>query len=81
MTVRDLMEFLEEYDPDTAVKIAYQPHWPLATDATFVKEAIGTNRYGDETRAVYICESPYGGNEYAPGCLYNDDEDDDDYDD
>lgn len=30
-TVRDLLELLESYDPETPLRIATQPSWPLAS--------------------------------------------------
>ena len=57
MTVRDLMEILEMFDEDAEVKLAYQPSWPLCTAVASVKKKDGV---------VYVCESGYGGNDYAP---------------
>ena len=65
MTVRDLMEILEMFDEDAEVKLAYQPSWPLCTAVASVKKKDGV---------VYVCESGYGGNDYAPHCLFESDE-------
>ena len=65
MTVRDLMEILEMFDEDAEVKLAYQPSWPLCAAAASVKKKDGV---------VYVCESEYGGNDYAPRCLFESDE-------
>ena len=76
MTVRDLMEALELFDPNSEVKLAYQPNWPLAARGASAKKKDGV---------VYICESGFGGNDYAPHCLFDSDEsvdldEDDDWD-
>ena len=65
MTVRELMEILEMFDEDAEVKLAYQPSWPLCTAVASVKKKDGV---------VYVCESGYGGNDYAPHCLFESDE-------
>ena len=65
MTVRDLMEILEMFDPNAEVKLAYQPNWPLCTEAASAKQKDGV---------VFICESGFGGNDYAPRCLFESDE-------
>lgn len=65
MTVRDLMEILEMFDEDAEVKLAYQPSWPLCAAVASVKKKDGV---------VYVCESGYGGNDYAPHCLFESDE-------
>ena len=65
MKVRDLMEILEMFNPDSEVKLAYQPNWPLCTKVASAKKKDGV---------VYICESGFGGNDYAPRCLFESDE-------
>lgn len=65
MTVRELMEILEELDGDMEVKLAYQPNYPMMVEASHVKVCNGK---------AFICQSGYGGNEYAPGHLFDDDE-------
>ena len=62
MKVRELMEYLEEFDPDMEVKIAYQPNWPMQVEIDEVKEAEGK---------VYLCQM-FNGNDYAPEGLYED---------
>lgn len=61
MKVRDLMEILEMFDENCEVKLAYQPNWPLCTKVASVKKKDGV---------VFICESGYSGNDYAPGGLF-----------
>lgn len=61
MKVRDLMEILEMFDENCEVKLAYQPNWPLCTKVASVKKKDGV---------VFICESGYGGNDYAPSGLF-----------
>ena len=61
MKVRDLMEILEMFDENCEVKLAYQPNWPLCTKVASVKKKDGV---------VFICESGYGGNDYAPSDLF-----------
>ena len=62
MKVYELMELLEEFNPDMEVKIAYQPNWPMQVDIDAVKEADGK---------VYVCQL-FNGNDYAPEGLYED---------
>ena len=62
MKVRELMEYLEEFDQDMEVKIAYQPNWPMQVEIDEVKEAEGK---------VYLCQM-FNGNDYAPEGLYED---------
>ena len=62
MKVKELMEYLEEFDPEMEVKIAYQPSWPMQVHIDDVKEADGK---------VYVCQL-YNGNDYAPNGLYED---------
>lgn len=61
MRVRELIELLEELDPDMEVKIAYQPNYPLCAEADDVREADGK---------VYICQLN-SRNDYAPPGLYD----------
>ena len=61
MKVRDLMEILEMFDENCEVKLAYQPNWPLCTKVASVKKKDGV---------VFICESGYGSNDYAPSGLF-----------
>lgn len=68
MRACELLELLEElcdHDPDMEVNIAYQPHYPLAAPVSHLKVRGGE---------AYICESGYGGNCYAPGHLFDDNE-------
>lgn len=65
MTVEELMEILEELDGDTKVNLAYQPHYPMKVKANHVKVYDGE---------VYICQNSYGGNDYAPDHLFDDNE-------
>lgn len=60
MRVHELLEILEELDPNMEIKIAYQPHWPMQATIGEVKDAEGT---------VYICQAD-AGNDYAPEGLY-----------
>ncbi|MBQ9167939.1 MAG: hypothetical protein IJX67_05980 [Oscillospiraceae bacterium] len=59
MKVYELMEYLEDFDPDMEVKIIYQPNYPMQTTLDDVKEADGK---------VYLCQL-YSGNDYAPSGL------------
>lgn len=65
MTVAELMEILEELDGDMEVNLAYQPNYPMMVKASHVKVCNGH---------AFICQSGCGGNEYAPGHLFDDDE-------
>ena len=60
-----LGDFYEMFDEDAEVKLAYQPSWPLCTAVASVKKKDGV---------IYVCESGYGGNDYAPRCLFESDE-------
>ena len=65
MKVYELMEMLEEMNPDAEVEIVYQPHYPMAVQADKAVEVNGT---------VYIRQDPYCSNNYAPGAVYNEEE-------
>lgn len=65
MKVCELAKLLEELDGNMDVSIAYQPSWPLATEASHLKVRSGS---------AYICQSSYGGNAYAPQGLFDDNE-------
>lgn len=65
MTVAELREILEELDDDMEVRLAYQPHYPMEVKANHVKVAEGR---------AYICQNSYGGNNYAPDGLFEDNE-------
>lgn len=67
MKVKELLELLEELDGDMEVNIAYQPHYPMTASANHLKVCNGIS---------YICENSYGGNEYAPNVLFDDNESD-----
>jgi hypothetical protein len=41
MTVQDLIEALEDFDPDSIVRLAFQPSWPLQFDIANVRDAQG----------------------------------------
>jgi hypothetical protein len=57
MTVGELIEYLEDFDQEAEVKIAYQPGWPLENVVGQVNEANGD---------VYIVVSTSHTNNYAP---------------
>lgn len=65
MTVEQLMELLEEMEPEAEVKIAYQPNYPMEATIDTIKEVDGT---------VYIRQDPYAGNDYAPAQVYEETE-------
>ena len=65
MKLYELIEYLKWFDDDLEVRIAYQPNWPLCSRVASVKKQEG---------CLYICESGYGGNGYAPGGLFETDE-------
>jgi len=77
MTVRDLKEYLEEFDDDADVFIAYQPNYPIAAEAGIVKFAKGTGHYGQPIEGVFIGQGS-SGNFYAPDSIYDDSADGDD---
>lgn len=53
MTVRDLIEELENMNPDAEIRIAYQPNYPLY----FVPDTVVET---EEQDSVYIAEPLYG---------------------
>lgn len=61
MTVAQLMEILEEMDPNAEVKIAYQPNYPMEAPVDTVREVDGT---------IYIRQAPNSANDYAPEDVY-----------
>lgn len=61
MRVKELMELLEEMDPDAEVKIAYQPNYPLEASIDTIVDVDGK---------VYIRQHPFGRNDYAPADVY-----------
>jgi hypothetical protein len=78
MTVRELIEQLEDFDPELEVHLVYQPRYPMAARIDFAKEARNVfKRRNASPRAVYICADASGANGYAPGSVYRDDEDED----
>lgn len=62
MRVRELIEYLEEFDGDMEVKIAYQPNYPMQASIDDVKEADGK---------IYVIQIN-NGNDYAPEEIYED---------
>lgn len=81
MNVRDLMELLEDMDPDLEVMIAQQPSWPLASKVRHVVAA--TDLPHDDADAVDLPSSDPRGREdilwiaagdateYAPGAVFD----------
>lgn len=64
MTIADLINILEEFDPSSQIRMAHQPAWPLEATIGFVKQ-------DPETETVYICEHPDHSDGYAPDCIYD----------
>lgn len=56
MRVKDLIEYLEQFDGEMEVKMVYQPEYPMQANLDDVKGAGGT---------VYLCQI-HSGNDYAP---------------
>lgn len=61
MTVSELIEMLEDYDPDMQVKSALQPSWPLAAPIVGVQDT-------NDDATVWIVTG--AASEYAPEGLY-----------
>lgn len=63
MTVRDLIDALSEQDPDTPVRIAYQPSYPLRGQIACVTDYVDA-----DIDAVWIAvvPAPHDENPYAP---------------
>lgn len=58
-TVADLQEYLEDFLPDTEIRIAYQPNWPLAGTVNKVSEV-------DDKVWIAVGEVSRDENPYAP---------------
>ena len=60
-------DLIEEGHGGKVLKIAYQPSYPLESflNHLFILE-------GDDCdeEAIYLCESPYEGNKYAPDVVF-----------
>jgi hypothetical protein len=80
-TVRELIERLQECDPDATVLMAHQEGWPLQFDVLGVAEASSLRSepcaaHGDrgcddcdtiaETEVVWIVQGEHPANPYAP---------------
>lgn len=50
MTAQDLTDLLEDLDPDTEIRLAHQPAWPL--ECSLRPEVVA----GDEDGIVYLAE-------------------------
>lgn len=75
MTVRDLIEMLEEFDGDMEVRIGMQQHYGSDFAMDIVDDVAEYNIrtfYGDDFRAVVLTEG-----EQIGVVGYNDDEDED----
>lgn len=82
MTVTELREILEELETNgkgnEEVKLAYQPNWPMEVklDHVYAQQEY-QEEFEDEYKSlkgVYLCQSPYGGNDYAPRVVFEDEE-------
>jgi len=73
MELEKLLEIISELVEDghgkKKLKIAYQPNYPLESGLNHVYVFEGED---GRDGAVYLCESPYGGNNYAPGVVFED---------
>jgi len=54
-TVRDLLDLLSDFDPDTEVRIAYQESWPLAATIAGVRELRGDD--DDDDERFWVCQN------------------------
>ena len=61
MKVEQLIEFLEEMDPDAEVRVAYQPNYPISAPVDTIREVDGV---------IYIRQAPGMPNNYAPEDVY-----------
>lgn len=66
MTVSELIELLEQHNPDAEVRLATQPHWPLQFDAADVVTKDG--------EAVYVVQGDHPDNDgpYVPDGVFCD---------
>jgi len=58
MTVRELMERLDEFDPDSEVRIASQPSWPFEYSISEVVPVIEDELVDEEDAEEAIKEIP-----------------------
>jgi len=54
MTVRELIDYLEDFDSQSIVKIAYQPRWPMAEKVYGVTEFNGVVYLGGDNQNEYV---------------------------
>lgn len=54
MTVGDLMEMLEGFDPETKIRLAQQPGWPFEYSVGNVVEVDGTVYIGEGEKLDYL---------------------------
>lgn len=84
MTVRDLIDRLEDLDPDAEILLAHQPSWPL--QFTLAGVAAGEDVAGDveceehgdyncdecaDSGVVYLVEGNHPDHPYAPRAVWN----------
>lgn len=70
MTVEELMHFLEQFDPDTEVRLAIQPRYPLEYSITSAEEVVidmatEDNPDAPSIHVIYLTEGHQIG--YLPG--------------
>lgn len=71
-TVRELIEELENYDPEAPVLIAHQPSWPLAEVVAHVTTDDDPETDDPNDAAVWIVAGghPSDRSPYAPGFVF-----------
>lgn len=76
MTVTELRRILEELEMEgrgeDQVKLAYQPNYPMEVKLSHVYAEFETDF--EEISGIYLCQSPYGGSNYAPRAVFEDEE-------
>jgi len=65
MTVQDLIEILEDMDPEAEVRLAMQPAWAMEYTIGNVVEVTNDPEDQDSTPIVYLSEGNWVG--YLPG--------------
>lgn len=71
MKVYELIERLEEWEPDSEVYIATQPSWPLQFEVARITSNEDQLPNPDEPDVVYLLTGEHpGGHPYAPRDLW-----------
>ena len=76
MNVRELIERLEDLDPEATVLLAHQPSWPLQFNLQGVASSFDLacyaedEEYDDTESVVYLAEGDHPDHPYAPSAVW-----------